>query len=88
MALAWFGTFCWPICFWWMHRVSQRQDAMLTELHDVIKRIEALSKEESELIREVHPTVAKIEESVGQVAAAVSDGNAGSKSDRGQDADA
>ena len=88
MALAWFGTFCWPICFWWMHRVSQRQDAMLTELHDVIKRIEALSKEESELIREVHPAVEKIEESVGQVAAAVSDGNLASKRDRGQDADA
>lgn len=74
MVLAWIGTLCWPVCFWWMHRVSARQDAMLTELKDVIKQIEALSKEESDLIREVHPAVEKIEKSIEEVAEAVANG--------------
>lgn len=37
---------------------------MLKELHEVIGRIETLSKEEHELIREVHPAVGKIKESM------------------------
>jgi hypothetical protein len=31
--LTWVGTGAWVICFWWMHRISARQDALLTELH-------------------------------------------------------
>jgi hypothetical protein len=65
------GTACWGICFWWMHRLSTRQEAMLKELHDVTKRIEGLSKVEHDLLREVHPTVEKIKESVDDVASAV-----------------
>lgn len=45
---------------------------MLLELHDVTKRIEQLSKDEHELLREVHPNVEKIKESVKDVAVAVS----------------
>ncbi|MGZ5003726.1 MAG: hypothetical protein ACXWBM_11075, partial [Chthoniobacterales bacterium] len=66
------GIACWVICFWWMHRLSSRQETMLQELHDVTKRIEQLSKDEHDLLREVHPNVEKIKESVKDVAVAVS----------------
>jgi predicted nucleic acid-binding Zn-ribbon protein len=72
LILAWVGTGCWVVCFWWMHRLSARQQAMLEELHEVTKRIEKLSKAEHDLLREVHPKVKKIEESVKDVAVAVS----------------
>ena len=64
MILAWVGTACWGICFWWMHRLSTRQEMMLKELHDVTKRIETLSKAEHDLIQEVHPKVDELKESV------------------------
>jgi cell division protein FtsB len=70
--LAWVGTTCWAVCFWWMHRLSARQEMMLKELHDVTKRIEKLSKAEHDLIREVHPKVEEIKESVKDVSDAVS----------------
>ena len=70
--LTWVGTGCWVVCFWWMHRLSSRQEAMLQELHEVIKRIEGLSKAEHDLLQQVHPTVEKIKESVKDVAVAVS----------------
>ena len=70
--LAWIGTGCWVVCFWWMHRLSARQQATLEELQEVAKRIEALSKAEHDLLREVHPKVEKIQESVKDVAVAVS----------------
>jgi len=72
LILAWVGTGCWVVCFWWMHRLSSRQETMLKELHDVTKRIERLSKDEHDLLREVHPNVEKIKESVQDVAVAVS----------------
>jgi hypothetical protein len=72
LILAWVGTACWVVCFWWMHRLSSRQETMLKELHDVTKRIEQLSKDEHDLLREVHPNVEKIKESVKDVAVAVS----------------
>jgi len=71
IVLTWIGTGCWGVCFWWMHRLSARQEAMLRELHDVTKRIEKLSEIEHDLLREVHPTVEKIKESVDDVASAV-----------------
>lgn len=58
---------CWGICFWWMHRISERQNTMLEELKQQAHSIEALSKEESEILKELHPTVQKIEEGVDQV---------------------
>ena len=72
MVLAWVGTACWGVCFWWMHRLSSRQETMLQELNEVAKRIEKLSKAEHDLIREVHPKVEEIKESVEDVSKAVS----------------
>jgi cell division protein FtsB len=72
LLLAWFGTACWGICFWWMHRLSARQEMMLKELHDVTKRIEKLSKAEHDLIQDVHPKVEEIKESVKDVSQKVS----------------
>ena len=71
--LAWVGTICWVVCFWWMHRLSSRQEAMLQELQEVMKRIKELSEAEHDMLREVHPNVEKIKESVKDVADAVSD---------------
>ena len=62
------GTACWGVCFWWMRRISQRQDAMLKEQQQVMQRIEQLSEKEHELIREVHPNVEELKESVKDVA--------------------
>jgi hypothetical protein len=73
-ALTWVGLGCWCVCFWWMHRISSRQDAMLKELHEMTARIEQLSKAEHDLIREVHPKVHEIKEHVENVAEAVSPG--------------
>ncbi|HYJ04599.1 MAG TPA: hypothetical protein VEX43_05665 [Chthoniobacterales bacterium] len=72
MLLAWVGTACWVVCFWWMHRLSTRQETMLKELSEVAKRIEKLSKVEHDLIRDVHPKVEEIKESVKDVSDAVS----------------
>ena len=66
------GTVCWAVCFWWMHRISSRQDAMLEELHEMTTRIEKLSQAEHDLIREVHPQVSEIKEHVQDVREVVS----------------
>jgi hypothetical protein len=58
---------CWAVCFWWMHRISQRQDSMLKELHQQAESIEELSREEREILKELHPTVQKIEKGVDEV---------------------
>ena len=65
------GTGCWVVCFVWMHRISTRQDNVLKELHEMAQRIERFSKAEHELIREVHPQVSEIKESVEAVARTV-----------------
>ena len=70
--LTWVGIGCWCVCFWWMHRISSRQDALLEELHDMTKRIEKLSQAEHDLIRDVHPKVGEIKEHVENVRDAVS----------------
>jgi len=80
--LAWIGIGCWGVCFWWMHRLSSRQEMMLKELHDVTKRIERLSKIEHDLIREVHPKVNEIKDSVKDVSDAVSSQSEGRASAR------
>lgn len=60
---------CWIVCFWWMRRISVRQDALLVELRDQTRRIEQLSKAEHDLIQEVHPQVGQIKHAVEEVAA-------------------
>jgi hypothetical protein len=70
--LTWVGLGCWCVCFWWMHRISSRQDAMLKELHEMTQRIEQPSQAEHNLIKEVHPRVHEIKEQVETVKEAVS----------------
>ncbi len=72
LVLTWLGIGCWLVCFWWMHRISSRQDSMLRELHEMTERIQKLSESEHELIREVHPQVGEIREHVETVKEAVS----------------
>src|ERR671915_381931 len=55
--LTWVGTSAWVICFWWMYRISARQDALLTELKE-------LAKTQHDILREVHPDVGEIKEHV------------------------
>jgi hypothetical protein len=72
MVLTWVGTGCWVVCFWWMHRLSSRQETMLKELSEVAKRIEKFSKAEHDLIQDVQPKVEEIKESVEDVSDKVS----------------
>jgi hypothetical protein len=72
LVLSCIGTVCWVVCFWWMHRISSRQDSMLEELHEMTKRIEKLSQAEHDLISDVHPQVSEIREHVENVREVVS----------------
>jgi hypothetical protein len=72
VVLTWVGIGCWCVCFWWMHRISSRQDSLLEELHEMTTRIEKLSQAEHDLIRDVHPKVGEIKEHVEDVREAVS----------------
>ena len=72
LILSCIGTLCWVVCFWWMHRISSRQDATLEELHEMTARIERLSRAEHALISDVHPQVTKIKEHVENVREVVS----------------
>jgi hypothetical protein len=90
--LTWIGTSAWVICFWWMHRISARQDALLTELKE-------LAKTQHDILKEVHPDVGEIKEhvveeqgvkineiaeQVGHVADAVTSSEATKTADNGQ----
>jgi hypothetical protein len=68
------GGVCWAVCFWWMHRISKRQDSVLCELREQAKRIERLSKAEHDLIKEVHPKVDEIQEGMTKVVETVRHG--------------
>jgi hypothetical protein len=65
------GSVCWGICFWWMRRLSLKQNSLLDQLRDQGKRIEKLSKIEHDLIKEVHPQVNEIKEGMEEMMAAV-----------------
>jgi len=65
------GTVCWVFCFWWMRRLSLKQNALLDQLRDQGQRIEKLSKIEHDLIKEVHPQVNEIKEGMDEMMAAV-----------------
>jgi hypothetical protein len=67
------GGVCWVVCFWWMHRISKRQDSLLCELRDQTKRIEKLSRAEHDLIKQVHPKVEEIQHGVDKMVEAVKD---------------
>jgi hypothetical protein len=72
LVLSCIGTACWAVCFWWMHRISSHQDAMLEELREMTTRIEKLSQAEHDLISDVHPQVSEIKEHVQNVREVVS----------------
>lgn len=63
------GTVCWGVCFWWMHRISTKQNDLLEKLSEQSKRIEKLSKAEHDLIKEVHPQVNEIKEGMQEMIA-------------------
>jgi hypothetical protein len=63
------GTGCWGACFWWMHRISAKQNFLLDQLREQGKRIEKLSKMEHELIKEVHPQVNEIKQGMDEMIA-------------------
>ena len=65
------GTVCWGVCFWWMSRISTKQNALLDQLREQGKRIEKLSKIEHDLIKEVHPQVNEIKEGMEEIVAVV-----------------
>ena len=65
------GTVCWGVCFWWMRRLSVKQNFLLDQLRDQGRRIEKLSKIEHDLIKEVHPQVNEIKEGMEEMMAAV-----------------
>ena len=57
----------WCVCFWWMHRISSRQDAVLDQLRKQAERIEKISKEQHAILAEVHPNVESIQKTVDEV---------------------
>ena len=61
------GRGCWLACFWWMHRISSRQNAVLEQLRKQGYRIENISKEEHDILCELHPNVEAIQEGVDEV---------------------
>jgi hypothetical protein len=65
------GTGCWGVCFIWMYRISEKQNRLLDRLTEQGKRIERFSKIEHDLIKEVHPQVGEIKDSMDAVVAAV-----------------
>ena len=65
------GTGCWVACFWWMNRISAKQNALLAQLREQGKRIEKLSRIEHDLIKEVHPQVGEIKDGMHEMLAAV-----------------
>jgi hypothetical protein len=71
------GTGCWGICFIWMYRISDKQNRLLDRLTEQGKRIEKFSKIEHDLIKEVHPKVGEIKESMDAVVAAVKENTEG-----------
>jgi len=65
------GALCWPVCFWWMYRISAKQSALLAQLHAQGKRIEILARLEHDLVKEVHPQVGEIKEGMDTMVAVV-----------------
>jgi hypothetical protein len=65
------GTVCWGFCFWWMRRLSVKQNALFDQLGEQGQRIEKLSKVEHDLIKEVHPQVNQIKEGMDEMIAVV-----------------
>jgi hypothetical protein len=65
------GTICWGVCFWWMRRLSIKQNALLDQLREQGHRIEKLSRIEHDLIKEVSPQVTEIKQGMEVIVAVV-----------------
>jgi len=65
------GTVCWGVCFWWMRRISVKQNTLLDQLREQGRRIEKLSRIEHDLIKEVHPQVSEIKDGMDAMIAVV-----------------
>lgn len=63
----WLNFACWIGCFWWMHSLSRRQEAMLEKLHDQTRRIAQIAGEEKTILKEVHPAVEEIQDELKDV---------------------
>lgn len=74
------GTFCWGVCFWWMRRISIKQNFLLDQLREQGKRIEKLSRIEHDLIKEVHPQVHEIKAGMEEMIAVVKENTSPSAS--------
>jgi hypothetical protein len=61
------GLACWMVCFWWMHRISSRQNAVLEQLRKQGERVENISHEEHAILSELHPNVEAIQKGVDEV---------------------
>ena len=59
-----------------MHRISQRQNALLMELRGQANRIEEVSKAEHDLVKAIHPKVESIESGISKVTEAANTGKA------------
>jgi hypothetical protein len=79
-----FNFGCWGACFWWMHRISVRQNAVLSELTTQARRIEEISRQEHALLTEVHPNVEQIKKGVDEVSEKVAHATAENSSSRQQ----
>ena len=62
------STACWPACFWWMWRISKKQNELLRQLRAQAHRIEQISRAEHDMIKETHPQISEIKETVQQLA--------------------
>jgi hypothetical protein len=71
------GTVCWGVCFWWMRRLSVKQNFLLDQLREQGRRIEKLSTIEHDLIKEVHPQVNEIKEGMEEMMAVVKENSKG-----------
>jgi hypothetical protein len=71
------GTVCWGVCFWWMWRISAKQNHLMEQLREQGRRIEKLSKIEHDLIKEVHPQVGEIKEGMEEMMAVVKENSSG-----------
>jgi hypothetical protein len=56
-----------------MHRVSNRQNAVLDELREQGQRIERIAREEHKLVKEIHPAVGELDQKIDDVHRAVKD---------------
>jgi hypothetical protein len=64
-----FSAACWPVCFWWMHRISKKQNAMLADLDAQQKKVREISDEGREIIKEIEPKVKKVAERIDDAVA-------------------